>query len=187
MAEPVTDAEVDAWMEDAWPNRDTPLWSREQSRAYLEAERKAREKHEARLAAEATRQAKAAEATELPALRAEIALMRGENAALARRVRALERMVGKADPPSSGILMEALGQALAEIRKELEQKIADVAAQQLKFGDVFIAGKVYQPNTFAVSKGSLWISRSETVDPPGSSASWQLVCKQGSFDKPRTP
>ena len=79
--------------------------------------------------------------------------------------------------------------ALAEIRKEIEQKfeqkLTEIQDTSLKFGDVFIAGKVYRPNTFAVSKGSLWISRAETIDPPGSSTSWQLVCKQGAFDKPR--
>ena len=79
--------------------------------------------------------------------------------------------------------------ALAEIRKEIEQrfdkKLAEIQDTSLKFGDVFIAGKAYRPNTFAVSKGSLWLSRAETIDPPGSSTSWQLVCKQGAFDKPR--
>ena len=111
--------------------------------------------------------------------------MRAQNADLAKRVKRLEMMVGW-PKPEKGVLMEALGEALRVICQDFEQKLAEVRDQQLKFGDIFQPGKAYLPSTLVVAKGSLWLSLTTTTDPPGSSTSWQLVCKQGSFDtRPR--
>jgi hypothetical protein len=177
VAAPITDQELDAWIADAWPDRSAPPWSREACRRYLQDDRDAEERLQARRAAHAARQAKAAEATELPALRA-------QNADFAKRVKRLEMLVGW-PKPEKGVLMEALGEALRVICQDFEQKIAAVRDQQLEFGDIFQPGKSYLPSTLVVHKGSLWISLTTTVDPPGSSTSWQLVTKQGAFDRPR--
>jgi hypothetical protein len=163
MAEPVSDAEVTAWMAQNTP---LPPWarSREAARNYLEQEKTAREAVETRRAAAAPQQTN------------ELAMLRAEVVGLRQRVRALEKMVALRGP-----LTAAIGNALAEIGKGLEEKIDAVRDQALKFGDIFTPGRAYQPSTLVVSKGSLWISLATTADPPGSSASWQLVTKAGTI------
>ena len=169
-----------------------PPWARdrEYARSILQQERDARQASDAQRAANGASQTKAVEASELPAVRAEIALLRGENQALRRRVKALEGLVAfKPGADKQGELWEAITGAFGEYSKSvnenlkrIDERIDAVRDEMLKFGDVFVAGRSYPPNSFVVNRGSLWISLAATVSPPGSCGDWQLVCKQGSFD-----
>jgi hypothetical protein len=174
MPAPVTDAEVDAWMADAWPGRDTPLWSREQSRAYLAAEHLARERHEAKLAANQTK-----------ATPSVVALQPQQPAA------------GRKYPPYE-VFADTLGIVIAELRKERdealakrderidqlekkhEKELAAVRDEMVKPSGVYCSGRTYEPNSFAIWRGSLWLSLVKTCNPPGTS-DWQLYTKAGDF------
>ena len=147
MAAVVTDQEVDAWL--GGFAKPLPPWAmdRKSARSVLQEMRDGRELADARKAAAATPQT------------SEIAILRAECQALRRRVKALES--------AQGNLRKELNAVLDESWRDINKEIKAVRDTQLKFGDIFQPGKAYAPNTFAVNKGSLWVSLAATVDPPG--------------------
>jgi hypothetical protein len=169
-----------AWIAHNWRDTPRPPWPRETFRKFYQEQ----------LDYQATALVKSAEAQEIAHLRGEVVQLRAARVADTKRIKDLEFLVGFKDEPHSGVIGDAVGLAMAELRKEMreyvDKKLAAIEDASFKWGDIFQAGKCYRPNTFAVNKGSLWLSLTTTTDPPGSSTSWQLVCKQGAFDsKPR--
>ena len=187
----VTDGEVDRWMSEAWPTRDTPLWSR-QSRAYLQAERTARENQEARLAAEAARQAKAAASVVAPRPQ-QPANPQDEIKALKRRVKQLEELTAfePGEQGKKGLIWDTLALAfeknakginarLREIHERIdgvEKKLADACDAQVKFCGVYDYNVTYAPNSLVSRQGSLWCSLKETSEMPPS-PDWRLAVKK---------
>jgi hypothetical protein len=76
-----------------------------------------------------------------------------------------------------GRLLEKVGRA---IKQELDRRIAELEAKQLKLGGVWKAGQSYGENTLVTYAGGLWISRAPTEARPGNgSPSWRLAVKSG--------
>lgn len=68
----------------------------------------------------------------------------------------------------------------------LEQRLAELEQRVAKSRGLFFrgswaasAGEVFEENDLVVDRGSLWIALCGTTDKPGTSQSWQLVCKRG--------
>jgi hypothetical protein len=190
MAEPITDEFLDNWLASSpWPDRATPPWSRETCRRYLQDERNAEERLQARRAAEAARQAKVVEQAELPALRAQVAHLRGENAALGRRVKALEFLVGFKDKPCSGVIGDAVGLAMATLRKELREEFdkkfeprIEALEQRptgLQWKGTWSPGIAYPGSAVVIENGTAWVALEPTCpgEKPGAGGQWRLMLK----------
>jgi hypothetical protein len=89
-------------------------------------------------------------------------------------------------PPRDDVLLDAVAAAIGTMRREIEElmdaRLAALETQIPKFCGVHSAGRTYEPNSFVVKSGSLWISLARTTEPPGR-PSWQLVTKQGEVGK----
>ena len=76
-----------------------------------------------------------------------------------------------------GRLLEKIGRA---IKQELDRRMAEIEAKQLKLGGVWKASERYAENTLVSFQGGLWISRADTTARPGgSSPAWRLCVKKG--------
>jgi hypothetical protein len=92
--------------------------------------------------------------------------------ALEARVRHLEQVLLSENRCglSDGVV-DTIAMAMDTMRRRIEQKIP-------KFCGPHEAGRTYEPHSFVIKGGSLWISLVRTVKPPGTE-DWQLVTKQG--------
>jgi hypothetical protein len=97
------------------------------------------------------------------------------------RVAALERLLGPHAETLTSAMAEVIGAAIGSQRRELDTRLAEIEARQLKFMGVHEAGRAYKANSLVIRKGGLWCALADTVAPPGSSADWQLCTKSGDF------
>jgi hypothetical protein len=93
---------------------------------------------------------------------AELRKLRSELAELRHQVKELQRFKKAVIP--------AVGDALGQVRREIEQQIP-------KWRGVYSAGHKYLPNDQVTRSGSLWICLAETTTAPGSSSAWVLAVK----------
>ena len=63
--------------------------------------------------------------------------------------------------------------------QEIERRVSRLERSQIKYRDIWKAGKVYSLNDQVTHAGALWICRSQTptTDRPGVSPSWRLQTK----------
>ncbi|MGE4253632.1 MAG: hypothetical protein AB7E84_00275 [Xanthobacteraceae bacterium] len=81
---------------------------------------------------------------------------------------------------NNGKMVSAIMRAVAPHIKELRDKIAQLESRPTPaWRGAFKQGEVYQPMSFVVDHGSLWIAAATTSSRPGNSSDWVLCCKRG--------
>jgi hypothetical protein len=180
MLAPISDQEIDDWIKDCGGHGQLPRWaqSREALRKYLQDDRDAHERAEAR---------KAANGGAVSRQQSELAVTRGEIASLKRRVAKLEKQlvdwIGDPQRNKKGVLITALNETLKasydSINRDLDTIRAEFERTRIKFLGVHEAGQSYAPSSLVTRSGSLWCSTRETRETPGQSSDWVLAVKRG--------
>jgi hypothetical protein len=127
---------------------------------------------------------KATERSELAALRGQVVELSAERSADRKRIRALEEMVGTPDE-FGGLIMKALGGALAEMQHEIRQEFDAriIAALEdnlvLQVKGTWDEAIPYRPGHGVIHNGSTWlcIRATEPGERPGKSLGWRLAVK----------
>jgi hypothetical protein len=153
--------------------------------------------------------AKRAERSELDQLRAEITRLSAENAALrgnqsaqAKRVAWLEMMIGhRKEAKPGGAMWDAVGMALAEIRKDIDKRLAALEQRPtgLSWEGTWTPEKAYPGSGVVIHDGGAWIALQPTCpgEKPGTGGQWRLFVRSNESElrklirdelrKPRTP
>jgi len=77
------------------------------------------------------------------------------------------------------VVRRVVEERIADATAPLKSKIAQLEARATpKFAGTYATGKTYEPLSFVVDHGSLWIAKCHvSTRPPGDG--WQLVVKRG--------